>query len=929
MKTYFLLGGNDLEMVTIRNILTKYVSHDLILDHQLAWGAKLSDYKGNLNNRDRFVGIELESDMPHPRHYVMIDHHNENSHKASSLIQIIEFLNHSMKIEIPITREYELIAANDVGYIPAMEKIGATQKEIDDIRARDLATQGVTKEMEAIALEEIKQAKQDNGITLVKTTLHRFSPLTDALFPYGELIIYNEREVNYYGSYVQSLVHHEASLSRDSKPNYRLGKPGFWGKSDIKVDQNYIQDILQILKKEMGMENHANVYSYHIFSFPFTLTGKVSDFIKDHRDSWVEQETKAYLTYNENIYFHPFSKEMCEGFESKLTKHYEYSKDPMPSEYCIEVLRKIEPKEKGGKTAIVVDPFKLTIDRITLAINDLGVGVLSFHLQYPIGTDNKPADVLKINQYGRRLFPPFFDMYPSDHNCVDLSGNGPSSLLRGTQLRVLASKITIKAVQPGDGDVKNKTTSIIEEDYSQFRTWGLGYHGGETPPISFSKIIGYFFPNNRSTIRVDSRINNSGLTDDRMFVTSWFGSEQLDLRSEKRRYSMETEKKQYKSILSDIFHAQIPEPQLPKINEPLKPYRSSAKEAEPGYLGSSFWYAYLFVDGSVESISCQNWEMQKEYIRNQTYARWYNYKVLFGVSRYSFVCLTDTLENLHKPGINAAFLVDHVQTIYFSMVQMILIQRALLIKFSNDAADISSKTNKLIQEYTDNSKDAKKSIYISKDFKEKVNEIDSIMGHYNTFINQVFLREVTSQDQGIELYDMIQKQLRIEYQAKELEKELVETHRLAELIRSRQSEAFKHRLELLGILLVVPTLVFELLHTHLLGEPQLVFVNFLSSILNFELITVLVTIVSLVILIRRLFRVIEKKACRFCFVIIIITVFLLLYPMILIGNSLNKLEFWVSIITPIFFLLLDISMEKYHRKKIVGACLKDYLKRKK
>jgi len=88
----FLIGGSDLEMLTIKRILTAngFAEGENMADLHLQWGAKLSDYKEFFNNKQTFVGIELTQDIDPPPYYINIDHHNENSHKSTSLEQVIE-----------------------------------------------------------------------------------------------------------------------------------------------------------------------------------------------------------------------------------------------------------------------------------------------------------------------------------------------------------------------------------------------------------------------------------------------------------------------------------------------------------------------------------------------------------------------------------------------------------------------------------------------------------------------------------------------------------------------------------------------------------------------------------------------------------------------------------------------------------------------
>ena len=191
-KYVFLLGGHDLEMLEIKKILEeqglKY------LDNNLEWGAKLSSYKEYFNEGKTFVGIELTKDIATPKNYIEIDHHNENSNKPSSIEQIAELL------KIELNHYQKLVAANDKGYIPAMEKMGATKKEIDKIRLKDRNAQGVTKEDEKLALLSIqKKLFEINGVISVNALTNKFSAITDRMYPCKRLLIYSENEITYYG----------------------------------------------------------------------------------------------------------------------------------------------------------------------------------------------------------------------------------------------------------------------------------------------------------------------------------------------------------------------------------------------------------------------------------------------------------------------------------------------------------------------------------------------------------------------------------------------------------------------------------------------------------------------------------------------------------------------------------------------------------
>ncbi len=253
MKYYFFLGGHDLEMLEIRKIILNqgYKENISVFDLHLRWGARLSSYSkiiqkiekneklnvaylttkffSNLygdekaKNAYSIVGIELINDFS-CLNYIEIDHHNENSYKPSSMEQVAGLLN------VELNRYQLLVAANDKAYIPAMMEMGATSEEIETIRLADRAAQGVTQEDEMLARKSIATGyKIINGIKVVKSLGNKFSPITDRLFPYEKLLVYNEKELNYYGQGKEKLILEFEPLLLENKAYHGGGENGFFG----------------------------------------------------------------------------------------------------------------------------------------------------------------------------------------------------------------------------------------------------------------------------------------------------------------------------------------------------------------------------------------------------------------------------------------------------------------------------------------------------------------------------------------------------------------------------------------------------------------------------------------------------------------------------------------------------------------------------
>lgn len=173
---------------------------------------------------------------------------------------------------------------------------------------------------------------------------------------------------------------------------------------------------------------------------------------------------------------------------------------------------------------------------------------------------------------------------------------------------------------------------------------------------------------------------------------------------------------------------------------------------------SNFWYKYLFVDGN--DMTCQNKNMRNELLTRQTYSRWQEWNSLYGISRYSMVYLTNSTV--------PEFLLKNFTTIYSRMIELVLLQRASILRFSYEVTQVS--TLKI-----------QKTIILA----ERVN---SLYKEYIQFLNQIYFREITAQDQGIELYTMFQKMLDLDNYIKDLDGEIEELHNYISIkIESKRS----------------------------------------------------------------------------------------------------------------------------------------------
>ena len=196
---HFFLGGADAEMTTIKNLLEQEgVSYS---DAKLSWGASTSKYGDEIETVAKAgktpVIVELSVDSSLPENTINVDHHNENSDRPASILQVCKLLG------VEPTRKMQLVAANDSGYIPAMLAMGATKEEIALVRHMDRAAQGITSEQEEQAEEALTKAREMYGVTVVMLPHSKTATITDRLFnpekPQNLLIISADGETNYFG----------------------------------------------------------------------------------------------------------------------------------------------------------------------------------------------------------------------------------------------------------------------------------------------------------------------------------------------------------------------------------------------------------------------------------------------------------------------------------------------------------------------------------------------------------------------------------------------------------------------------------------------------------------------------------------------------------------------------------------------------------
>lgn len=736
VKKVFLLGGHDLEMMTVKRILEDNNHH--VEDKKLNWSnARLSEYKEELErySSDRYCiyGIELQEDGFDilPENYVRIDHHNHLQSRPSALEQVAEIIGHRLN------EDELLIAANDSGYYPEMKEFLSevhqdwTPEQIrtrmDEIRKEDRRCQGVEDWEEDAALKTV--GFKYGEYTLVITNLEHFSPICDALWPYERLLICRPVEgkasLCYYGNGAQDTLAEFRRNNIDIDTYSGGGPDGYWGIIDKDISLERLYDIVRYYVPTLDKADFSRyVESAHMFYFPFKwdwendMGGAAPDAfrklneiksVKWHKGKTADNKERESL-FNELNYFFPFvhrelyeyTEELGQMQASILSE--EERKDWMENPRILH----FERVEKDLVYEIVVKvgkdtwrKYSLNIDAVNLNLYSTGVGLLSVYAKNRTGlclvTSDKDDwtsarkkmidrdDVLKINQFGRRVMPPFYgdvDTRSEIAESIRISGTGLD----------------------------------LYDDFGDF----MKTDNGIIKPSSWkcSKVIDGLLDDFRSDIRYEIVI------DDRMFVMTWYKNDTC----------------------------------LSWAKNDLHKCMSGSQTDECSMNGGNYWYKFLFVDN--ESATCQNENMRQDLLRQHSYVRWTDWGSLYGVTRYSFVYLTDA-------GV-PPYLLEYFESMYARMVELVLMQRATVLKFSERINMINN-------------------IMGGKESERKLTQsaINKLCHDYIVFKNKFYFKEVTAQDQGIEMYDMLQKSLRLEEMVKDLDEDIQELYQYQSILEEQ------------------------------------------------------------------------------------------------------------------------------------------------
>ncbi|MDR3088457.1 MAG: hypothetical protein LBU39_01395 [Desulfobulbaceae bacterium] len=177
-------------------------------------------------------------------------------------------------------------------------------------------------------------------------------------------------------------------------------------------------------------------------------------------------------------------------------------------------------------------------------------------------------------------------------------------------------------------------------------------------------------------------------------------------------------------------------------------------------------YQFAFIE---KDCTCQSRNMIVKILREVVYDRWIEYGTIHAATHHSLMMLTTT----GAP----SYVIDPFLTIYAEMAIIALAQRATILKLSDQAAKIAEKYDPI------NGCD-----------KKLRDEIAKLHDRHIRAENQMLLNEITTQEQGEEVFPMLQRGLFIERSREKLGQQLENLYAIARDSYARGLEETERRI---------------------------------------------------------------------------------------------------------------------------------------
>ena len=189
------------------------------------------------------------------------------------------------------------------------------------------------------------------------------------------------------------------------------------------------------------------------------------------------------------------------------------------------------------------------------------------------------------------------------------------------------------------------------------------------------------------------------------------------------------------------------------------------------------WYAILHADEN--GPSCTSDEMLKQLLDAKSYYRWMGKGTIYGVTEYSFVALVSTDEGVNNIAVTPFY------TSYMDMVSLVLAQK-------NGVMSLMVEVEKT-----------------AKEFKGKIirtGKLTELQKKYAVWKNEILISEYSDQEQGIELYKLMQEQMLVFKEKSYLDEKVQALYEIAVVCNERRLNTFGLIISIISLVISVVAL---------------------------------------------------------------------------------------------------------------------------
>lgn len=508
----------------------------------------------------------------------------------------------------------------------------------------------------------------------------------------------------------------------------------------------------------MAEKNVENYYSKHIFMANFRLkedknskNKNVNDIVFDN-DVWKKysiDDVKNVGEFVDNYANYNYFNE-----QARDLIFYKENKSKVVS-------YKFEHIDSSENSEYIIDindvnerkTYELNLDKIILKEYEI-INKKSYLMMIYV-TNNKYgdiSDIKNINQYGKRLFSPWIPL--------DLGNGANTECPDDLQIHIGKDKIYSNYENSGKADLNYKDKEIFKynfDDKNKYKSYSerLNFirqkevNDKNDKSIIDNRRESYLIRNilNYKKESKDEKIEIELINPDRMYVGFYLKNNSLIERIKK--YS--TEKQEY----------------LTEKQEYAYLYDDSLSDQ---------LYALAYIDG--EDATCQSRVMKKKLLQETIYDRWIDWGTIHTVTHNGFGCIAT--DGAPYESVIMPFLTE-----YMEMMALVLLQRNLLLEFHIEAKKLSPEFNS--------------------------EKLENLQKDYVKFKTQVLLFEVTPQEQGYEIYRLMQKQLYIDEEKEKLDDIMNSLYEVANVKHSIELNIIMNRLTIIAILIALVSFAISVL----------------------------------------------------------------------------------------------------------------------